>query len=40
MLKPETVLHVRRLKLHWRRRGHHGGAQRIWLLSNNQNNQT
>ena len=40
MPKPETVLHVRRLKLHRRRRkGHHGGVWRIWLLSNNQNNQ-
>ena len=38
--KPETVLHVRRLKLHRKRRkGHHREVWSIWLLSNNQNNQ-
>ena len=39
MLKPETVLHVRRLKIHRKRRkGHHGGVWRIWFLGNNENN--
>ena len=39
VLKPLTVLHVRRLKLYRRRRkGHHGRVQRIQLLKNNQNN--
>ena len=39
VLKPEIVLHMRRLKLHRRRRrGHCGRVLRIQLLSNNQNN--